>query len=54
MKKIDASKMLQINGGTRLMAKMAGGACALSMAWPIGTAIFGPTCLGLVIGTIMD
>lgn len=46
--------MLQVNGGSRATAIIGGAACALSFAWPIGTAIFGPTCVGMIVGTIAD
>ena len=54
MKKISISKMAEINGGTVLSASIAGASCFFSLAWPIGTLIFGPTCIGTVIYTIKD
>lgn len=32
------------------VAYISGVACGLSLAWPIGTLIFGPTCVGAGIG----
>lgn len=50
MKALAISEMEQINGGGHPFVKWAGIAtCAAAAFWPIGTAIAGPSCVGLVI-----
>lgn len=55
MKKLDESAMLDTTGGSRATAIIGGVSCALTLATGgIGALIFGPTCVGMIIGTIVD
>lgn len=61
MKKLNEKSMEQTQGGSVETAIIGGIACTLTAgSWLIpggglvGTAIFGPTCAGMVIGTIAD
>ena len=47
MKELNFDQMENTQGGDWL-DNLHGAACGLSLAWPIGTAIFGPTCVGLL------
>lgn len=49
MKRLELNQMESIIAGD-MRANIHGAACGLSLAWPIGTLIFGPTCLGLFFG----
>ena len=46
--------MAESQGGSRATAIIGGIACAGTLAWPIGTIIFGPTCAGMVFATWYD
>lgn len=34
------------------VAWTSGLACGVSLIWPIGTAIAGPTCIGMAVGAV--
>lgn len=56
MKKLTKVELININGGSRATAIIAGATCVLAlvpMSW-VAVALWGPTCLGSVIGTIVD
>lgn len=54
MKKINEDDMVMVTGGSRQSAIIGGIACMASTIWPIGTLIAGPTCMGMIIKTIID
>ena len=54
MKQLEMKSMLEINGGQDGIAAGAGLACGIALAWPIGTLIAGPTCIGLTLATILQ
>ena len=56
MKKLTNTDMENCTGGSRATAAIAGATCFLAlvpMSW-VAIALWGPTCLGTVIGTIVD
>lgn len=54
MKKMNLHSMSELQGGSRASAIIGGIACTASLAWPIGTIIFGPTCGGMILATLLD
>ncbi len=57
MKKLNTIQLENLNGGSTESAIIAGISCgltALTWATVIGPLIFGPTCVGTVIGTVVD
>jgi hypothetical protein len=46
MKSLEFVQMESTQGGDWI-SNLHGLSCGLALAWPIGTAIFGPTCVGL-------
>ena len=51
MTALKMNEMEKLKGGDGL-GWAAGVACGLSLAWPIGTLVFGPSCIGLGIGAL--
>jgi len=60
MKTLEISSMEQLNGGSRLTAIIGGVACggvaALAgvITFGIAAALLGPTCVGMIIITVVD
>lgn len=60
MQKLNQDAMLEITGGSRATAIIGGVSCAgiavLAgfFSWGIGAAILGPTCIGMIVGTVVD
>jgi len=54
MKKIKEEDLVLVTGGSRQTAIIGGISCIASLIWPIGTLIAGPTCMGMIIKTIID
>ena len=52
MKKLEMNQLETIQGGS-LIGFIKDVSCFAAGFWPIGTAIGGPTCLGLIIATNM-
>lgn len=57
MKALSVNEMVVTTGGAEscgfLEGAIIGLSCTASLAWPIGTAIAGPTCVGLSTGCIV-
>ena len=58
MKSLTIDQETQIFGGAEDNCGVIGGigaaACFGSMFWPIGTAMFGPTCGGMIIAAAVE
>jgi hypothetical protein len=60
MKKLNNELMSEVSGGSNASAIIGGLACgaivlgASFMTWGVAGAIFGPTCVGMIIGTVVD
>ena len=54
MKQLEPNTLIAIEGGQDAIAAGAGLACGISLAWPIGTLIAGPSCLGLLLVKALD
>ena len=51
MKKLELKQMEVIAGGFNWLGALKDVSCIAATIWPIGTAIAGPTCLGMIIAT---
>lgn len=55
MQLISKDAMSEISGGSRATAILAGASCVLAVGGGfLGAALFGPTCIGMMIGTFVD
>lgn len=56
MKLLSIEQQAQLTGGDDCDVVTVAGAisCAGAMFWPIGTAIFGPSCAGMIIVSAID
>ena len=60
MKKLSTIKMNEISGGSRATAIIGGVTCVALVGfgamftWGLSIAILGPSCVGMIIGTVVD
>ena len=54
MKELDLEQMVNVVGGRDGWTYLGVVSCGLAAAWPIGTALFGPTCVGMIVKAAMD
>ena len=54
MTALNLNQQAMVVGGSDAVTVIGAVSCAGAMFWPIGTAIFGPTCGGMILAAALD